>query len=313
MMAYRDKLQFTSWYHDPLGFSPKDGSIYVARDQGIEDRASHAARLQIASNITYISVIAEERTSVTVRIGASGVQAYPLRSANQLGRFWAQFAGRDAYIDITGLRHHVWMPLLRTSLSADVRTHVVYVEPEEYQASVNPTEGQIYDLSEKVEGVEPIPGLASFSRVTDNMVFIPLLGFEGTRVAHLLEQIQPAVDRVFPVIGIPGFRAEYPFFTYLGNRVALQQSDSWRQVRFADASCPFSLYWALERLANEESGCHMKIAPVGTKPHAVGALLFVIGNTGQREIIYDHPIRKAKRTSGASRLLVYDIDGFMSQ
>ncbi|TWT41374.1 hypothetical protein Pla111_30880 [Botrimarina hoheduenensis] len=312
MTAYRDKLPFTAWYDDPLDFTPKVGAVYVARDQGIEDRASHSARLQGLANVTYASVVAEERTSVTLRVGASGVQVYPLRSTGQLGKFWAQFTGCAAYIDITGLRHHVWMPLLRTALFADVKTHVVYVEPREYQASVNPTEGQIYDLSEKIEGVEPIPGLASFSRVTDSMVFAPLLGFEGTRVAHLLEQIQPAVDRVFPVIGVPGFRAEYPFSTYLGNRVALQQSDSWRQVRFADASCPFSLFWTLEKLASEESGCHIKVAPVGTKPHAVGALLFVVGNTAQREIVYDHPIRKAKRTTGASRLLVYDIDGFLS-
>ncbi len=312
-MAYRDQFPFTVRYDDHRDFSPKDGAVYVARDRGIEDRAAHAVRLQRASNITYARVITEERTSVTFRIGASGVQAYPLRSTAQLDKFWVQFAGRDAYIDITGLRHHVWMPLLRAALEANVRTHVVYVEPNEYQACVNPTEGQIYDLSEKIEGVAPIPGLASFSRATDNMIFIPLLGFEGTRVAHLLEQIQPAVDRVFPVIGVPGYRAEYPFSTYLGNRVPLQQSDSWRQVRFADASCPFNLFWALERLANEEPGCHMKIAPIGTKPHAVGALLFVIGNTRQRELIYDHPIRKAKRTSGASRLLIYDIDGFMSK
>lgn len=313
MTVSRSQFAHTVRFDIASSFIPKAGAVYVARDQGIEDRAAHSSRLQAMPDLTYASVISEERTSVTIRIGASGVQAFPLRSIERLGRFWAQFTGCNVYIDITGLRHHVWMPLLRTAMSSNVKTHVVYVEPIDYQASVNPTEGQIDDLSESIEGVEPIPGLASFSRVTDNMIFVPLLGFEGTRVAHLLEQIQPGVDRVYPIIGAPGFRAEFPFSTYLGNRVALQQSDAWRQVRFADASCPFSLLWTLEKLANEESGCHIKVAPVGTKPHAVGALLFVVGNTRDREIIYDHPIRKAKRTKGTSRLLVFDIDGYMSQ
>lgn len=311
-MEIREQLAFTARYDDPSLFSPDDGAVYIARETGVEDRAAHSLRLKKHPKLTYVSVISEERMTVTVRIGSSGIQACPLRSARQLSSFWSQFSGRPTYVDITGLRHHVWMPLLRAALESDVQTNVVYVEPRDYQPSVNPTEGQIYDLSERIQGIEPIPGLASFSRVSDGMAFVPLLGFEGTRVAHILEQIQPSADRVFPILGVPGFRAEYPFSTYLGNRVVLQQSNAWQQVRFADASCPFSLYWALKKLSDEETQCHMKIAPIGTKPHALGALLFVIGNTNQRELVYDHPVRKAKRTQGTARLLVYDVSRFTS-
>jgi hypothetical protein len=51
----------------------------------------------------------------------------------------------------------------------------------------------------------------------------------------------------------------------------------------------------------------LKIAPIGTKPHALGAVLFCLSRPDSVELVYDHPIRKANRTIGASRLLVYTI------
>jgi hypothetical protein len=178
---------------------------------------------------------------------------------------------------------------------------------------LNPTEGEIFDLSERILGIAPIPGFASFARVKDDFCFVALLGFEGTRVAYLLEQVQPVGDRIIPIVGVPGFRAEYPFATYTGNRLPLMESDAWRRVRFADANCPFSLYYLLQQLSDEYGGSYLKIAPVGTKPHAIGAALFVIDDPSRRELVYDHPVRKAERTTGIARLLAYDVSGFCNR
>jgi hypothetical protein len=51
----------------------------------------------------------------------------------------------------------------------------------------------------------------------------------------------------------------------------------------------------------------LQIAPIGTKPHALGAVLFCLSRPRSVELVYDHPIRKLGRTTGASRLLVYDV------
>ena len=187
------------------------------------------------------------------------------------------------------------------------------MEPDNYKANATPTEGQIFDLSERINGISPIPGFATFSRPNDDFVFIPLLGFEGPRVAYLLEDVQPVDDRIIPIVGVPGFRPEHPFNTYLGNRIALLESNAWLRVRFADANCPFSLFYLLEEIAKENRGAHLKIAIVGTKPHALGAMLFVMRNMVGRELIYDHPVRKSERTSGVGRLLEYDVGAFRTK
>ena len=36
----------------------------------------------------------------------------------------------------------------------------------------------------------------------------------------------------------------------------------------------------------------LKIAPIGTKPHALGAILYYLDFSSATEIIYDHPIRR---------------------
>ena len=83
-------------------------------------------------------------------------------------------------------------------------------------------------------------------------------------------------------------------------------------VRFAMANCPFSLYYTLEDIATDYPGYFIKIAPIGTKLHGLGAVLYQIVNNTMSELVYDHPIRKATRTKGSSRILVYHISSFIS-
>ena len=188
----------------------------------------------------------------------------------------------------------------------------IYVEPVDYRFSASPKEGEIFDLSERIAGISPIPGFASLREPKEEVSFIPLLGFEGARLSYLIEQVQPPGERILPVIGVPGFRPEYPFFTYQGNQLPMTSTHAWHNVRFAIANCPVSVYYVLEDIAAEHPGNFLKIAPIGTKPHALGAVLYKIVNSTSVELIYDHPIRKAKRTKGSSRLLVYHLSSFVS-
>ncbi len=141
-------------------------------------------------------------------------------------------------------------------------------------------------------------------------LFIPLLGFEGTRLSYLLEQIQPLKENITPVVGIPGFKPEYPFHTYFGNRVALLQSESWKNIRYAPANCPFCVFYLLDELSTKNHIKNFKIALIGTKPLALGAVLYAIHHPNNVELIYDYPVRKAKRTLGYDRLLEYNISVF---
>lgn len=310
MTELRNAPLLTRIFEDPSDFVPVADSLYIGL-HGIEERSQHS-RSSVLRASHFVHVEREGETDFEMDFGALiGKKTFSLRSRNQLREVWEVIPSDQVYLDITGLRHHIWIPLLKSALDADKKIHAIYVEPESYKASMTPTEGHIYDLSERIQGIAPIPGFASFSRTPNEFLFIPILGFEGTRVSYLLEQVQPVYDKIIPIVGVRGFKPEHPFNSYLGNRIALQETNAWQRIEFADANCPFSIFYLLEQIYERNQIKHVKIALVGTKPHALGAVLFTMQDTSCRELIYDHPIRSSKRTSGKGRLLEYEVTPFV--
>ncbi len=292
-------------------FSPEARSVYVY-GTSVEDRSGHPdAWAGQASGVQFCKIVGQEASRFACDAEGRKRQV-SLRSRKQLTDFWSTFQAELVYLDITGLSHHVWAPLLRAGLSQTGEVKVVYVEPREYRFSAEPTEGEILDLSERISGIAPIPGFASLRNgFGDNVLFLPLLGFEGPRLKHILENVQPLGGKTLPLIGLPGFQPEYPFHAYVGNRLVLAETQAWKNVRFALANCPFSAYYEIEEVAGDHAGDLLKIAPIGTKPHALGAVMYAIAHPNEVELVYDHPIRKAKRTEGSGRLLVYAVSGFL--
>ena len=304
----RDEPLLTEVF-DPLSaFRPVDGSMYVFGSLP-EDRSGHIEEWRAgASGVEYWAVDQQEENRFTAEGPNGARREASLRSSRELRAFWGHATGRCAYLDITGLEHRLWAPLLRAAIETRVRLIAVYVEPAGYRFSQSPTEGQIFDLSTEIRGISPLPGFATLSDVTQaDDLFVPLLGFEGTRLSHVVEHVQPAVERIVPIVGVPGFRPEYPFHTYIGNKNPLLETGAWQRARFALANCPFSLYYQLERLSMEWPQGVMRVAPIGTKPHGLGAIMFKLAAQREVELIYDHPVRGPKRTSGVDRLFVYHV------
>jgi hypothetical protein len=311
MREIRDEPILTDTYVTASEFRPEANSLYVF---GIstEERSKHMASWRDSvEDIVFKEIEKETPNSFSV---AGYDQEYFLRSSSALATFFSDCVpSTKIYIDITGLTHSVWAGLLRAALFARFEVRVVYVEPNEYGRSPAPLEGQIYDLSTKITGIAPLPGFAVLSAKTNaDFIFVPLLGFEGTRLRHLIEQVQPASNRIFPVVGSPGFKPGYVFETYSGNRSALMENAVWQSVRYAPANCPFSCFYLLTEFAQSAPRSSLKIAPIGTKPHALGAVLFALTSSTPTELVYDHPIRKSGRTGGADRLFVYHVTAIAS-
>jgi len=136
-----------------------------------------------------------------------------------------------------------------------------------------------------------------------------MLGFEGDRPERLLLQVDPA-PKVIPVVGVPGFQIEFPAFTVACNRTFLEEYRAQSEVRYARASCPFEAYEVLTQIKRDNPDYHMYLAPVGTKPHALGTILYAIANPDRTEVMFDHPVRKAGRTKGIGVIHVYDFGTF---
>jgi hypothetical protein len=312
MATLHDRPSLVDVYSTPSDFVPESNSVLLFGETP-ENRVDYVEALKfVGGSTTLVQVRELDRLSFEYQ-EAHEKRVVQLRSESQLKAMWSRFGNRTIYLDLGGLPHHIWAPLLQSSVYSTVRLLAIYVEPREYRYNVAPTEGDIFDLSERITGISPIPGFASLRDDSDqSFCFVPLLGFEGGRFAFAVEQIQPPGGRIYPIVGIPGFRPEYPFHTYLCNKNTLQETRSWRNVRFAAANDPFALFYSLEEIAEENKGLPIKIATIGTKPHALGAILYAMNRGAGVEIVYDHPIRKAKRTEGVSRLLVYHVSAFLS-
>lgn len=213
-------------------------------------------------------------------------------------------------VDITSLEHHIWAPLVKALVASEKEFLVLYAEPVEYQAS-DEIPGSDYDLSSGL-GIEPLPGFAKISRRSDEEgYFAPLLGFEGARLAHIFDQESVEAANTSPIIGVPGFRLEYSAYSYLANERTLAKGYMHRRVEFARANCPFEAFRALERVHSRARNKHLRVAPIGTKPHALGAILYAIKHPDLVEIIYDNPVRTPGRTSGIRMVNCYEVSGFL--
>jgi hypothetical protein len=302
-----DELIPTSVHTERAAYTVGDGATYFF-SQSPEERSHFPPEWKNAQRCDFVQ-IDELSDGLTVRVVESG-DMVSLRSDAQVASLVNLAAGK-LVVDITGMSHHLWAPLVRAGLRTGLPLDVVYVEPGEYRFSDVPRAGEIFDLSEKIRGISPLPGFTRTSRRFDReFIFVPLLGFEGARYAYVAEQTQPEPGFSVPIVGVPGFRPEYPFYAFEGNQPPLETSQAWKDTRFAAANCPFELFRVLAELSSKFPDRTLRVAPIGTKPHAVGAVMFAVRYPDRVELIYDHPVRKPGRTEGEFRTLVYSLSVF---
>lgn len=218
---------------------------------------------------------------------------------------------RNILIDISGFPHHIWAPILRAAYELKIQTRVLYSEPQSYNPHKSPASSTLFDLSKEFGGLSPLPGFAQLSGPLDESkcIFVALLGFEGNRPRSLIYNFDPP-PKVIPIVGVPGFQIEFPSFTIKCNKELLDEFQAYVDIRYAHASSPFDAYKQLKDIRETYPDHYMYIAPVGTKPHGLGAILFSITNPGDTEILFDHPVRKVGRTDGLGAIHIYDFGMF---
>jgi hypothetical protein len=303
----------TFTYEAPVDFVPQPGSAYLYGSTE-ESRAGHLATYLTEAGIATVRLAEAEGEPTTFTVELSGqVYTVNLYSGRQQDSLWTQLDAPVVYLDITGLPHHIWAPLVVSAHRSGQHLQVMYVEPANYQRSSD--EVQAYDLSNGIAGISPLPGFASLQPTGDNVCYVPILGFEGARFSYATGKVDPPPNKTFPVIGLPGFRPEYPFETYVANQRPLESENGQLlvNIQYADASCPFGLYYVLDALAVRHRGDVLKVALLGTKPHALGAVLYAMRQGPDKvELVYDHPIRKPGRTSGIGRIYLFHVTFFLS-
>jgi hypothetical protein len=266
-----------------------------------------------ANGVRFLEVTAESSEEITVHDAVDDdVHAVSLFEPQSLIDSLRQKRVASLWIDITALAFGTWASIIRAALDAQVVVSVAYAEPAEYTRSTSPLRGLRYNLSERTSGLAPLPGFARiWAPPAADSILVPMLGFEGDRLQRVLEETDFDIRRTFPLLGVPGFRPDYPFHSLDGNARSLDRAPLHRNIRLARANCPFEAFEAVEALRSQEHAVHVTLAPIGTKPHALGALLQALRHPDETSIVYDHPVRSVRRTSGAASLCVYSLSDYL--
>lgn len=283
-----------------------EGAVYVFGAFSEEHRLQQTIWRQMLERRPgqCVQIIEQEETGISFR--TAGTDAAVGLSDNEGLR---KLLSRGVvYVDITGLNHVVWAALLRVSLPDFQAVNFIYTEPGAYKEHESPSSSSLFDLTATFGGVSPLLGMANLAGPNRHVksVLVPFLGFESARPKHIALDFDPQ-PQIMPIVGLPGFKTDYPQITVTTNNEFLSDARAYEHIRYARASCPFEAYSALFEIHRDNPGCFLHIAPTGTKPHALGAVWYALDHPRDTEIIYDHPIRKGKRTTGVGPTHIYRI------
>ena len=176
---------------------------------------------------------------------------------------------------------------------------VYYTEPESYryaegtfdtyQATVGPLE------------VREIPGFPGTPRSSGASSLTVLLGFDGQLATAINEDIAPRETIV--VNGFPSYFQKYKDISLVNN----ERLVSGARLFYAPADNPFETYNMLDHIRSHAPDSSMTLAPLGTKPMALGACMFAIDNDDVR-VVYPRPKEYVSQTTRASwRSWRYDV------
>jgi hypothetical protein len=143
--------------------------------------------------------------------------------------------------------------------------------------------------------ITEIPGYSGRGSRDSNRKLIILLGFDGDLSKEINEDVSP--EETIVVNGFPSYVPKFKDVSLVANEKLID--DQQVKVRFARANNPFDVYNLLERIRQKDDKSFMNVAPLGTKPMALGACLFALHNPDVR-VVYPLPQKYEDKYSDAS-------------
>lgn len=283
-------------------------SIYLY-EQDTEERSLYGKNVFQANNPTlrFLGVVEVKDDMIALMENDHQIDSLNLHSGPSILAVLRAMNPSCVYLDVTGMNCRVAAPILKVLLEEKIPAKVVYVEPSEYIIDAFKKEGYFTDYSETVDGVLPLPGFVNLIPYDEPPVFVSLLGFEGWRFAYLVSVQSPLDKKIHPVVGVPGYKMDYPYISLWGNRNVLTQHKCWNHIKYAEANSIVDIFFMLDEIFNDNHCCRMVVAPIGTKPHAIGAIVYAIKHPREVELLYDNPKRTLHRTVGVGRVSICDV------
>jgi hypothetical protein len=160
---------------------------------------------------------------------------------------------------------------------------VFYTEPKTYLFSQGLF--NTFHTSSGPLSILEMPGYTGLEYRGSKRKLIILLGFDGDLSKEINEDVSP--NKTIVVNGFPSYTPKFKDISLIANEKLV--SDQNITIRYARANNPFEVYNLLNTIKDEEKGSFfLNIAPLGTKPMALGACLFALHNPEVR-IVYPLP------------------------
>lgn len=174
--------------------------------------------------------------------------------------------------------------------------NIIYVEPGEYTRESKGAE--LFALSEPTQGYVAIPNAIVDLASEEVEAGVFFLGFEPERLDRALEEYQMIASKhVKVVFGIPAYHPGWELDAIIPHLTALEGHKL--HPDYCSANDPESAFECLERtrdtLGPEK---RMFVAPIGPKPCGIASAIFASVYPEQVGLLFDHPRRKKKRSSG---------------
>lgn len=183
--------------------------------------------------------------------------------------------------------------------------YIIYTEPKSYHK----TKLEMFSASNNhfTKGTINTGEIPSYSGIQDlnkRNALIILLGFEGERPLEVSNAINP--DITIPVNGFPAYRPEFKDGSLILNDELLKEPDVFKKLMYAPANDPFETKNVFEDILSEYTNeYNISIAPLGTKPMALGSCFFALQHPTCR-IIYPYPLKyNFKYSKGYGTTWVY--------
>ena len=189
---------------------------------------------------------------------------------------------KSILLDITGFIKPYFFRILKGLISVyefeDVQ--IVYTEPRFYHKNL-----EEHPFSKGPGKIAEIPGFGSHEGKKELLVI--MLGFEGNRSLEILNEIDP--HKTIAINGFPSYLLDYKDQSIILNKDFLFQSGCGKVITRASANDPIETFEVLETILEENSEHLITVAPLGTKPMALGSLMFLLKHPDSCRAVFSYP------------------------
>lgn len=232
-------------------------------------------------------------------------------SSEEPEQMFSSLAGKSILLESTTLGFvEILLCCRALKLSGQKSISLLYTEPKNY---FRPRRSQIvhrrdFELSEEVEEFKAVPGNVILVSANAAIKCVIFLGFEGQRLNRFLEQTGIPVSKCSIVFGVPAFHPGWEMHAFANNLRIIKGEQMAGRLFFCGAQNVLSAYGKLNHIHNScATGERLLVTPIGTKPHGIGAALF-LSEHSDVGVIYDYPKKKEKRSDSIDTWHLFEVE-----